>query len=129
LKVFRPEIYGRPEAEIGFAKGNEGRNCHYGICREMMGLQLKALHEIPSEIASRKSEASLEMGNKDNVLTRTRHRGKLASREPAFNFQWDTPREAEPFDIGGGHIGPFPSSTGLVHHHLLLRRGGDDGGA
>jgi hypothetical protein len=57
----------------------------------MMGLQIKSLKEIPHKVTGRKSKTSLEMGNKNYVLTRTHHQGRLAAWEPTFDLQRDLP--------------------------------------
>jgi hypothetical protein len=38
LEILCPEIGARPEAEVSLAKGNKGRNGHYGMGWEMVRL-------------------------------------------------------------------------------------------
>jgi hypothetical protein len=95
----------------------------------MVGLQLESLHEIPSEIANWEPKSPLKMSYEDYVLTRTCRRGKFACGKPTFDFQWDPPRVAEPFDVSGGDVRALPGTAGLVDDNLLLWSDGDDAGA
>jgi hypothetical protein len=67
-------------AGISFIESGKGRQSHDSVCRQMVGLQLKVIQEVPEEIARWESEASLKVGDEDHPLICLRRRHSFAGR-------------------------------------------------
>ena len=83
LEVFGEKVDGGQEAEVTLRERNTSGEGGDGISRKVVRLEAKFIKEMAHEIAGRKPEPALKMGNKNDILTGLEIRRKLGTREPA----------------------------------------------
>ena len=89
-----------------------------------MRLKLEVPQEVPEEVRDGKAETSLEVGEEDDIFSRTAYRGDLVLvGNPAFDIPGDAMRVLEPGDIFRVDLGSVPAATlvglpGLLHLDL-----------
>ena len=79
LEILGPQIDSGPEAEVTLREGDIGRECGDGISRKMVGLETKFVKKSVHEIAGGKTEPTLKVGNKNDILIGLKIRHKLGA--------------------------------------------------
>ena len=83
VEVVPPVVEARPDAKIPFEQGDISRKKDEDIGGKVMGLKFETPQETFEEIARRKAETTLEMGEKDYPFPFARCRRDLPGRRDA----------------------------------------------
>jgi hypothetical protein len=82
-EIFGPSLDEGLYASIALAKGSESRLSHDSICRQMVGLELIIIQEVPKKVTHRESEPSLKVGSEYVPLSCLRCRHSFAGGQLA----------------------------------------------
>ena len=74
------------ETYVGLHEGNKARKIENGVAREMMGLELVEIKELPEEIRGREAKTTLEVSGENYVFSGFRRGLYLIARKPANYF-------------------------------------------
>jgi hypothetical protein len=75
VEIFGPSLDEGLYAGVALVKGGESRQSHDCICRQVVGLELIIIQEVPEKVTHREREPSLKVGSEYHSLScfRCRH--------------------------------------------------------
>jgi hypothetical protein len=79
------------ETYVGLHEANKARKIEDGVAREMMGLKLVEIKELPEEIRGREAKTTLEVSRENYIFSGFRRGLYLIARKPANYFRRNPP--------------------------------------
>jgi hypothetical protein len=83
LEIFGPSLDEGLYVSIALTKDGESRLSHDSICRQMVGLELIIIQEVPAKVTHQESEPSLKVGSEYLPLSWLRCRHSFTGGQPA----------------------------------------------
>ena len=99
MKEFGPGLNGGPETEIPLHEAGEGRKGNDGIGWEVMWMEAEKVKKLAEEIAGRKAESPLEVGQEDDPFAGFRGRDGFCAGSATDYLRSDSARPDQPVDV------------------------------
>ena len=99
MEEFGLGLNGGPKTEVPLHEAGEGRKGNNGIGREMMWLEAEEVKELAEEVAGRKAESRLEVGQENDPFAGFRDRDGFCARSVTDQFRRDSVRLDQPIDV------------------------------
>jgi hypothetical protein len=106
-----------------FTEGSKGGEDHHRIRRDMVGLQLVGVEEVPEEVRHRQAKTPFEVGNEHDAFAGFRCRYGLSRQQSACNALRDSPSGGDPRYVGRSDLRPLPAGASLELGRVILPRG------